>query len=152
MNNQLAQMLIALIRHGSYEMKEEVLTSAGAQNLDTSGFKLSDLQDTEFCWENPQLELHAVFTAGIDTCFSRTVFNELEMGEEGSSKHLNVLGEEEDKDDAPPKSPKSERPTESTRLLRSCPFGSWIQNAPQTLYTTLFDISNSVRFCNVIYN
>ena len=49
---------------------------------------------------NQQLELDAVFRPGIgriDTPFSATTFNDLEMGERGSSENPIVLDEEEDK-------------------------------------------------------
>ena len=42
-------------------MKEEVLDSAGAQLLDTSGYELSDLEDIDFFWDKLQVELDVVF-------------------------------------------------------------------------------------------
>ena len=38
-------------------MREEVLSTVGAQDLDTSSYQVSDLADTEFNWENSQLDL-----------------------------------------------------------------------------------------------
>ena len=38
-----------------HQMREEVLSSAGAQDMDTGGYELSDLDEVEFYWENPQL-------------------------------------------------------------------------------------------------
>ena len=52
-------------QQGTFERKEEVLYSLGAQNLDTSSYKLIDLEDIEFNWENSQLD--SVFRPGIDT-------------------------------------------------------------------------------------
>ena len=52
-----------------FEMKEEVLASAGAQDMITSKYELSDLEGIEFFWENPELELDAVFRPGTDTLF-----------------------------------------------------------------------------------
>ena len=34
------------------EMKDEVLSSVGAQDMDTSGYQVSDLDNVEFQWEN----------------------------------------------------------------------------------------------------
>ena len=34
------------------EMRDEVLSSVGAQDLDTSSYQVSDLEDIEFNWEN----------------------------------------------------------------------------------------------------
>ena len=43
--------------------------SVGAQDMDTGGFRISDLEDTEFHWEDPDLNMDAVFQPGIDTTF-----------------------------------------------------------------------------------
>ena len=91
------------------EMRDEVLSSVGAQNLDTSCYQVSDLEDIEFNWES--LELDAVFRPGIDTPFSPTTFDDLSM--EGSVENPIVLDEEENKENsAPTTTPVSERPTE----------------------------------------
>ena len=99
-------------------MREEVLSNVGAQNLDTSSYQVSDPEDIEFNWENDQLDLDAVSTPGIDTHYSPTIFDDLSM--EGSSvENPIVLDEEEDKENAVPSTPVSERPTEPSRFLRS---------------------------------
>ena len=67
------------------EMRDEVLSSVGAQDLDTSSYQVSDLEDIEFNWENSQLDMDEVFRPGIDTPFSPTVFDDLLMGD-GSVK------------------------------------------------------------------
>ena len=38
-------------------MREEVLSTVGAQDLDTSSYQVSDLEDIEFNWEISQLDL-----------------------------------------------------------------------------------------------
>ena len=95
-------------------MRDEVLSSVGAQEgLDTSGYQVSaaDLDDVEFLYENNQLHVDAVFRPGIDTPFSRTTLDDLEMG--GSAENPILLDEEEDKENSPPTTttPVSERPT-----------------------------------------
>ena len=112
------------------EMRDEVLSSAGAQDLDTSSYQVSDLEDIEFNWENDQLDLDAVFRSGIDTPFSPTAFDDLFM--EGTPI---VLDEEEDKENTPlPTTPESVRPTEPPRLQRSRSFGTRIENVPDYVY------------------
>ena len=49
-----------------------------------------------------------------------------------------VLDGEEDKENAPPKTPVSERPTEHPRKLRSRAFGARIENVPDFVYRNLF--------------
>ena len=51
------------------QMRNEVLSSVGAQDLDTGSYQESDLEDIEFNWENSQLDKDAVFRPGIDTPF-----------------------------------------------------------------------------------
>ena len=82
-------------------MKEEVFSSVGAQDLDTSSFQVSDLKEVEFNWENSQLDMDAVFRPGIDNLFCPTTFDNLLMGD-GSVENPIVLDEEEDKENAPP--------------------------------------------------
>ena len=121
------------------EMRDEVLSSVGAQDLDTSSYQVSDLEDIEFNWENSQLDMDAVFRPGIDTLFSPTTFDDLSM--EGSVENPIVLDEEEDKENAPapaPSTPESVRPTEPPRLQRSRAFGARIQNVPDYLFRNLF--------------
>ena len=63
LDQQLARTPITPKQQGTDEMKEEVLFSPGAQEMKTSGYELwelSDLDDNEFFWKNPQLELATV--------------------------------------------------------------------------------------------
>ena len=118
-------------------MRDEVLSSVGAQDLDTSSYEVSDLEDIEFNWENPQLEMDAVFRPGIDTPFSPTTFDDSSM--EGSVENPIVLDKEEDKKNAPPPTtPESVRPTVPPRLQRSRAFGARMQNVPEYVFRNLF--------------
>ena len=51
------------------EMRDEVLSRVGAQDLDTSSYQVSDLEDIEFNWENSHLDMDAVFRPSIDKLF-----------------------------------------------------------------------------------
>ena len=51
------------------EMKDEVLSSVGAQNMDTSGYQVSDLDDVELYWQNDQLDVDIVLIPGIGNPF-----------------------------------------------------------------------------------
>ena len=120
------------------EMREEVLSSVRAQDLDTSSYQVSDLEDIEFNWENSQLDMDSVFWPGIDTPFSPTVFDDLLMGD-GSVENPILLDEEQDKENAPPPTtPESVRPTEPPRLQRTHAFGAGIENVPDYVHRNLF--------------
>ena len=119
------------------EMRDEVLSSVGAQDLDTSSYQVFDLEDIEFNWEDSYLDMDAVFRPGIDTPFSPTTFDDLSM--KGSVENPIVLDEEEDKENsAPTTTPVSERPTEPPRLLRGRAFGARIEKEPVYVYRNVF--------------
>ena len=48
LNNHLARVPITPNQEGTMEMRDEVLSSVGAQDLDTSSYQVSDLEDIEF--------------------------------------------------------------------------------------------------------
>ena len=136
-DNHLARVPITPNQEGTIKMRE-VLSSVGAQDLDTSSYQVSDLEDIEFNWEDSQLDMDAMFRPGIDTPFSPTTFDDLLMGD-GSVEDPIVLDEEEDKENAPPPTtPESVRPTEPPRLQRSRAFGARIENVPDYVFKNLF--------------
>ena len=112
LSNHLARFPVTPNKQGTHEMRDEVLSSVGAQEgLDTSGYQVcADLNKVEFYWESDQLNLDAVFRPGIDTPFSPTAFDDFKMG--GSADKRIMLDEEEDKENYPPTTltPVSERP------------------------------------------
>ena len=137
LNNHLARVPITPNQEGTMEMRDEVLSSVGAQDLDTSSYQVSDLEDIEFNWENSQLDLDSVFRPGIETPFSPTVFDDLLMGD-GSVENPIVLDREQEKENAPSTTPVSERPTEPPRLRRSRAFGARIETVHDYVYRNLF--------------
>ena len=79
LDNHLPRVPITQGQEGTMEMREEVLSSVGAQDLDTSRYQVSDLEDIEFNLENSQMDLEAVFRQVVDTPFSPTTFDDLSM-------------------------------------------------------------------------
>ena len=98
-------------------MSGEVLSSVGAQEMDTSGYHVSDLEDIEFCRERNQLGALVVFRRRIGITFSPTALDDLETA--GSAENPSLLEEEENKENSPPKSPTSERRIRSPALERN---------------------------------
>ena len=120
-------------------MRKEVLSSVGAQDTDTRGYQQSDLEDIEFSWEDPALDIDSVFRPGIDTPFSLSIFDDFQMERSTAANPILVDDEEDNETSAPRTStPESERPTETPRLLRSRPFGTRRENVPDSVYRTLF--------------
>ena len=140
LNNHLGRVPVTPNPQGTHELRDEVLSSVGAQEcLDTSRYQVSaHLDDVEFYWEKDQLDVDAVLRPGIDTPFSPTALDDLEMG--GSAENLIQLKEEEDKEDSPPTTitPVSRRPKQPPALLRSRPFGTRIENVPDFVNGILF--------------
>ena len=137
LNNHLALVPTTPNQEGTMEMRDEVLSSVGAQDLDASSYQVSDLEDIEFNWEDSQLDMDAVFRPGIDTPFSPTTFDDLLMGD-GSVENRIVLHEEQDKGNAAPTTPESVGPTEPPRLQRSRAFGARLEDAPDYVFRNLF--------------
>ena len=119
LDNHLARVPITPNQEGTMEMRHEVLSSVGAQDLDTSSYQVSDLKDIEFNWEDSQLDMDAVFRPGLDTHFSPTNFDDLSMG--GSVENPIVLDEKQNKENSTYtlSTPESAIPTEHPRLQRS---------------------------------
>ena len=138
LDNRLPRVPITRNQEGTMETRDEVLSSVGAQDLDTSSYQVSDREDIEFNWENSQLDMDAAVRPVIDISFSPNTFDDLSM--EGSVENPIVLDEEEDQKNAPPapSTPKSVRPTDSPRLQRSRAFGARLENVPDYVFKTLF--------------
>ena len=115
LDSHLARVPVTPNQQGTHEMGCQVF---------------ADLDDVDFYWENDQLDLGAVFRPGIDTLFSPTAFDDLEMG--GSAGNPILLDEEEDKDNSASitTTPVSQRPRRPPGLLRSCTFGTRLENFP----------------------
>ena len=52
LNNHTARVPITPNQEATMEMRDEVLSSVGGQDLDTSSYQVSDLDDIEFNWED----------------------------------------------------------------------------------------------------
>ena len=139
LSNHLPRVPITPNQQGTFEMREEVLSIVGAQDTDTSGYELSDLEDIEFSWEDPAVDMDSVYRPGIDTPFSPSIFDDFQM-EGSTATNPIIVDDEEDKENSAPTTttPKSERSTEPPRLLRSRPFGNRLENVPDSVYRTLF--------------
>ena len=160
LNIHLPRIPITQNQEGTMEMRDEVLSSVGAQDLDTSSYQVSDLEDIEFNWENSQLDMDAVFRPGIHTPFSPNTFDDFSM--EGSVENPIVMDEEEDKENgpAPTTTLESVRPTEPPRLQRSRAFGARMENVPDSDFRNLFhevllclcfDINNVFHFIIIFF-
>ena len=113
------------------------------RDMDTSGHQESDLEDTHFRWEDthfrwedPDLNMDAVFRPGIDTSSSLSTVIDFEMG--SMIENPILLDEEEDKENSPPTTSVSKRPTRTSALLRSRPFRTSTEKVPDYVYKKLF--------------
>ena len=70
LNNQLVRFPITPNQEGTKEIRDELLSSVGALDMDTRRYQLSDPGYVEFFWENDQLNVDAFFRPGVDTFFS----------------------------------------------------------------------------------
>ena len=75
LNNHLPRVPITQNQEETMEMRDELLSSVGAQDLDTSSYQVSDLEDIKFNWEYSQLDMDAVSvqTRHIHPFFSKSI-------------------------------------------------------------------------------
>ena len=137
-NNHLARVPVTPNQEGTtMEMRDDVPSSVGAQDLDRSGYQVSDLVDVGFYRENDRLDVNAFSRPGIVTPFSPTAFDDLETG--GSAENPNLHDQEEDKKNSPPPTtPVFVRPTRPPALLRSRLFGTRMESVPDCVHRNLF--------------
>ena len=111
-DDHLPRVPITPNQQGTFEMKE-VLSRDEAQDADTRGYELSGLEDNEFSWEDPAVDMYSVCRPGIDTPFSPSTFDDFEMDGSTASNPI-IVDDEEDKENLVPTTttPESERPTE----------------------------------------
>ena len=77
LDNHLPRVPITPNQQATFEIREEVLSSVGAQDNDTSGYELSNLEDIEFSWEDPAVDMDSVYRLAKVTPFchpSLTIF------------------------------------------------------------------------------
>ena len=114
------------------EIRDGGLSSVGAQDMDTNGYQVSDLDDIQFVWESDQLDTDAVFRPGNDTPFSPSATDDLEM------RASVQLDEEEGKEKSHPSTPVFLRLSQSPVPLRIRPFGTRVENLPVFFNGNLF--------------
>ena len=133
LNNHLARVTVTPNQQGTREMRDEVFSSVSQQDRDTGGYQVSaDLDDVEFYWENDQLDVDALFRPGIDTPFSPTAFDNLEMG--GSAENPILLDQLSPSSNNTSLWETNTTPCIAERLF----FWTRIKNVPDYVYTSLF--------------
>ena len=101
LDNHLPRVPITPNQQGTFQMREEVLSSVGAQDTDTSGYELSYLEEIEFSWEDPAVDMDIVYRPGIDTPFSPSIFDDFQM-EGSTATNPIIVDDEEDKENSAP--------------------------------------------------
>ena len=101
------------------QMRDEVFPSVGTQNMVTSCYQVSDLEDIGFHWDDLDSNKDAVVQPSIDTSISPSAFHDIEMGSLAESSILN--DEEQDRENSlrHPTTPVSERPNLPLLLISS---------------------------------
>ena len=120
-------------------MREEKLSSFGAQDTDRRGHELSNLGDIEFIWEDPAVDMDSVCRPVIDSSFYPSTFDDFQMG--STAANPLTVDYEEDKDISAPtttKTPESQRPTEPPKVQRSLLFQTRLEKVADCVYRTLF--------------
>ena len=151
LTNHLARVPITSNQERNMEMRDEALSSVGAQDLYTSESQVSDVDDAEFYWENDQQDVHSHFRPSIDTLVSPAIFNYFEM--DSRFENLILIDKEQDKENSPPPhptTPVSETPIQTLSLETSCPFGTRNENIPACVHTIYLKQIENYCVCTLI--
>ena len=70
LNNLLVQVPVNPNHQWNMQVQDEVFSSVAKQDIDTSGYQLSDLEVIHFPWEDSDVNVDVVLQSGIDTLFS----------------------------------------------------------------------------------
>ena len=79
LDNHLPRVPTTPNQQGTFEMREEVLSSVGAQDTDNRGYELSNLEDIEFSSDDPAVKMDSVYRLRIDTPTSPSIFDNFQM-------------------------------------------------------------------------
>ena len=101
-------------------MTDEVLSSVGAQDMDTSSYQLTDLENIEFNCENSQLDMDAVFRPGIDTPFLQLHLTIYRWSDQLKTPLCWTKNKTENAPPPAPSTPVSVTPREPPMLDKSC--------------------------------
>ena len=118
----LARLLITPNRQGAMCMFDEVLSSVGAQDMDTSWYQVSALENIEFHWKYLDLNKDTTIRPDTNTPFSPSTFNDFEIGSLAEKPIPNEEGE--DKKKSPP--------------LQSNPASQQLNEPPEETFLTIF--------------
>ena len=90
---------------------------------------VSDLEDIEFLWDDPYLNMDADYRPGLNTPFAFPFWRFWERFNDWKPNSDWRKAREEELNSTST-TPVSERPTQSPVLMRSCPFGTKFENVP----------------------
>ena len=80
LDNHLSRVPITRSHQGTMGMRDGVLSIVFARDMDTSGYKMSDLGDFQFLWEDPGLNMDIVFKHRTGSPFSALTSYDLALG------------------------------------------------------------------------
>ena len=145
LDNHLPWVPVTPNQQGTFEMREEVLSSVGAQDTDTRGSELSDLEDIEFIWEDPAVDMDGVCRPGIDTPFSPSIFDDFQMEGSTAANPIIVDDEKEEEKSAPttttPESNRTPQITEKSSIWDSTRNCAWLRIQDSVPLNFVFDTS-----------
>ena len=119
-------------------MQDEVRAIVGDEDV-SGDFVPSDLDNVQFHWENPNIDMDAVYRPGIDTPFPPSLFENFNVA--GSADYPIEIDDEQEKENEYPTTPESQRPTQPPPLHRSLsrPFGTCLETIPNSVYRSVFE-------------
>ena len=99
MNKHLARAPPTPNQQGNMEMRDELLSRVSAQDMNSSGYRKCGLEDNEYFWQYPDLNIDAVFRQSKDTHSSTSTFKNFHVGL--MSENPILIDEEQDNENFP---------------------------------------------------
>ena len=120
-NDNLVEVQIISNQREPIAMRDEVLlVNVGGQEIDSSGYHVSDLGNIEFHWGDPDINKNTVLRPSKNNVFSHSTFSDFEMFL--VAENFIVIDDEEDKVNSLPQNSVFLCPSKPPRLPRSHDF------------------------------
>ena len=80
MQNELARFPLTHKQQGKLRRRDEKLSSIGAQEMETGGYQVSDLEEFRCHWEDLDFSMKTNLRRGVDTTCSPSTINDVHIG------------------------------------------------------------------------
>ena len=143
LDNHLARVPLIPNQQGTLQMRDKMISSGVAQEVDTNEYQVSDLEEEQFQSKYPELKLVTVSRPGLDT---RLHLYTLKIFEMGSVFDISVLFDDKEQRTFSSVKPSRWESQWSTQLQNSQTFRTRTEIFFERVHRTLFASILTLRF------